>query len=346
MNAARLLLADDASAAAQHASSAFRFFDGATVLITGGTGFVGSWLLEALVAATDQLPVQIKAVVLTRSASRFMRERPHLAARVTLVEGDVRNELTLPVSIDAIIHAASETNVDLTSPPPSRYFDVAVRGAASVSSAARRYGAKSVLNISSGAAYAASALARGPVSEDVDNAPLTTDLTAAYGNAKRAAEGMLSTLADGDIRLVISRLFAFVGPYLPLRSGYAIGNFIADALSDKPIIVCGDGSPIRTYLYAADMAAWLWTLLAFGQANRIYNVGSEHQTSIAELANTVSSVLGGAPVAIMRRPQVGAQAACYVPSTSRIRLELGMRETVGLEEGVRRTARWNVEAQT
>ena len=142
------------------------------------------------------------------------------------------------------------------------------------------------------------------MSEDYLGAPDPVDPRSAYGHAKRMAEQWcVAHHRRHGIEPLIARCFAFAGPGLPLEINYAIGNFIRDALAGGPISVAGDGTPCRSYLYAADLALWLWTILLRGTPCRPYNVGSEAAVSIRELAEAVTeAVAPGMRVNIARSP--------------------------------------------
>ena len=125
-----------------------------------------------------------------------------------------------------------------------------------------------------------------------------------------------------------------------------LGNFIRDALAGGPVRIEGDGTPYRSYLYAADLAIWLWTILFRGASARPYHVGSERAVTIAELARAATAEIhpqAGIEVAGVPRP--GAPPQRYVPSTARARAELGLEEWIDLPEAIRRTAAWHATAR-
>jgi dTDP-glucose 4,6-dehydratase len=162
-----------------------------------------------------------------------------------------------------------------------------------------------------------------------------------YGEAKRAAEMLCALHAEADFHPIIARCFAFVGPYLPIDAHFAIGNFIRDALNGGPIRVAGDGTPYRSYLYAADLAIWLWTILVRGQPMCPYNVGSEQALTIAELAGLVGRAFSPpVGVTVARLPVPGVAAERYVPAVTRAESELGLHVTIPLQDSIRRTVDW------
>lgn len=177
------------------------------------------------------------------------------------------------------------------------------------------------------------------IPEDYCGAPDTAAPNSAWGESKRAAE-FLCTYYSGKygMETKIARCFSFVGPYLPLDIHYAIGNFIRDGMNGDPILVQGDGTPYRSYLYAADLAIWLWTILLRGKPCYPYNIGSEDDITIAELAHTVSTCLHKpVEVQITKTPDPDKSVERYVPLTKRAQIELGLRQWINLQEGIKRT---------
>jgi dTDP-glucose 4,6-dehydratase len=313
----------------------------ARLFVTGGTGFFGGWLLEALTFASDRLGLGARATVLTRDPARFRLRRPHLAEHpaVSLVEGDVLALEPLGERFTHVIHAATAASARLNAEEPLAMLETIVEGTRRVLEVTRRCGARRVLFTSSGAVYGRQPPDLTHVPEGWTGGPDPLSPASAYAEGKRAAE-LLCTLAGAahGFEAVIARCFAFAGPYLPLDAHFAIGNFVRDALRGGPIRVQGDGTPFRSYLYGADLAAWLFTLLALGRPARAYHVGSEHAVSVGDLAREVARVLGVERVELAREPNPGVLGERYVPSTRRTREELGVQETFTLEESIRRMA--------
>jgi nucleoside-diphosphate-sugar epimerase len=317
---------------------------GQRMFVTGGTGFFGCWLLESFVWANDRLGLGATAVVLTRDVEAFRRKAPHLASHpaVRFHVGDVRSCTFPDGKFRYIIHAATTSSAP---EPPRMLLDIIVRGTLHTLEFAAQCGAQKVLLSSSGAVYGKQGPNVTHVSEEFEGAPDPLDIRSAYGEGKRVAELLCSLYAhEFGIEAKIARCFAFVGPYLPLDAHFAIGNFIRDGLAGGPIRVSGDGTPFRSYLYAADLAVWLWTILFRGVSCRPYNVGSDAEISIAALAATVARVIDPAmKVCIARQPKPERAPERYVPSTQRAQKELGLVVHIGLEEAVRQTAAWHQE---
>jgi dTDP-glucose 4,6-dehydratase len=337
-------LAKDLDHVLAHTEGLWAEVRGERFFLTGGTGFVGTWLTESLLWANRRLGLGISAVLLTRTPKAFRERCPHLAAdpAVTLHAGDAVTFEYPDGSFPLVVHAATERSAAPSPECPVSTFDRDVASTRRVLDLARTRGTKRLLFTSSGAVYGKQPCEVSHVPEDSSAAPGATDTSSAYAQGKRVSEFLCSSYAETcGFDVMIARLFTFTGPYLTLNENYAAGNFVRDALEGGPIRISGDGTPYRSYLYAADLAIWLWTILLRGRSAFPYNVGSSQEVSIAELARSITAVAPGARVNIARKPVSGAPAARYVPDTRRAETELGLRAWIPLEEGLRRMYQWN-----
>ena len=338
-------LAGDLDHILTHTESLWEDLRGKCLFITGGTGFFGCWLLESFAWANDNLDFNASALVLTRNYDAFQKNAPHLAANpaIQFHIGDVRNFNFPGGEFSYIIHAASIlASAKFNNADRLLMFDTIVEGTRHTLDFAAQCHAKKFLLTSSGAVYGKQPFGMPHVSEDYCGAPDPADPHSAIGESKRAAEFLCSYYSRRyGIETKIARCFSFVGPYLPLDIQYAIGNFIHDGLRKKPIIIKGDGSPYRSYLYAADLVIWLWTILFHGKICRPYNVGSEEEIDIHTLAKIVAQMVRPAlEVRVMQKRVPNRPVERYVPSTYRARNELGVKQAISLRDSIKRTMEW------
>jgi dTDP-glucose 4,6-dehydratase len=336
-----LLPKEDLDHVLEHTRALWDELRGQRLLITGGTGFFGRWLLEGLLWANDRLRLGASALVLTRNPDAFRDKAPSVAGHpaIQFHQGDVRSFEFPTGTFSHIIHAATESSVRLNAEEPLTVFDTIVDGTRHTLEFARHCGAQKFLLTSSGAVYGKQPPEITHISEDYPGAPDPANPRSAYGEGKRAAETLCTLFSkQHGLDTRVARCFAFVGPYLPLDIHFAIGNFIRDGLHGGPIVVQGDGTPLRSYLYAADLAIWLLTILFREQSSRIHNVGSEEGVSIVELAHMVAASFSPQVGVIVRgKPDPHKTPERYVPSTARANRELGLMPWISLPAAIART---------
>jgi len=318
---------------------------GGRFFITGGTGFFGIWLLESFAHANDELQLGMSAVVLTRDPGAFARKAPHLAARADLVFIQGRlDSFAFPAGrFDHVIHAAAETGIWTKGEPVDGLLDRIVTGMRHLLEFTATAGVRNFLLVSSGALYGLQPPTLARMSEDYGGGSDPLLPVSTWGEGKRLEEQLCAVHAmRHGYALKIARGFAFVGPHLPLDAPFAVGNFLRDALRGGPVHVQGDGTPNRSYLYMADLAVWLWTILFRGPAGRAYNVGSDAELTIRALAQLVAASAGGGceVVGAQPTPAVGGPVNRYVPDIRRAREELGLEVWIDLRAALARTAGW------
>jgi len=308
------------------------------ILVTGGTGFVGTWLLDALLQADSRMNLGMSLFTLTRDFKRWQRIHPKITSNPAIrpLIGDIKNPATwaanLPDELDLLIHAAHDSRLKPGTMTPLQNLESLIDGTQHVVSTAVRRRSRRVLFISSGAVYGLMPEGQHAFREDFSGGLEWLSPGAAYAEGKRAAEAWANAYChENNSEFVTARLFAFGGPFLPLDQHFAFGNFIADALAKRPIRVSGSGKSVRSWLAGSDLAHWLLTILLIGRDGRAYNVGSDEACTILELAHLVADAAGRRGlVELTGDDRNREQDSIYVPDISRARDELGLQVRVPL----------------
>lgn len=337
------IVEQDLDAALETTRALWGEMHGSRLLLTGATGFIGTHLLESIRHARARTGADVRVIAPARVPGRLRARLPWTAdaAWLDVVQGDVRSFAMPPGAVDFAIHSANTASPAEIADEPEATARMVVEGSSRVYALAAAAGARRVLQLSSGSVCGAHFTPAKPITEDDPGEPGGDTPAGQLARAKREAERALleASREVGVPSVVFARGFALCGPWLPLDAAFAFGNFLGAAMQGGPVVVSGDGTPVRSYLYSRDMVAWLWTMLMKGASGRAYNLGSEHDISIAELADRIAALIGGS-VEVVGVPAPGARAHWHVPSTARARAELGLRETIALNDAIVRSAEW------
>ena len=315
---------------------------GASIMVTGGTGIIGKWILSSLLYAEDTLKLDLSITVLSRSPSSFSTRFPQLAnhSAVRFIRGDVTSFQKDLVSgrHEYVIHGATDV-VDAAGGYET--LQTCYLGTKNMIDVARSNGCRRFLLLSSGAVYGKTDPGAGAIPEDYIGPLDFHSPQSSYANGKRLSELLCSLSAsDESIEFVTARCFAMVGPYLPLDKHFAIGNFIDACLRKEDIIIKGDGSPLRSYLYMADVSRFLLTLLLRGISGEAYNVGSGSPISIEGLAELTRQVLGAdVSISKINNSYIEQHSDAYYPSVDKLGA-LGLRPSFDLAQAILRTSEW------
>ncbi|MDA3833016.1 MAG: NAD(P)-dependent oxidoreductase [Spirochaetales bacterium] len=314
------------------------------IFITGGTGFFGCWLLESFAWANDKLHLNAEALVLTRNYDAFLKKAPFLATNpaIKFHIGDVKDFVFPEGQFSHLIHSAVYQQPSDEKLSNLYLVNEMLTGTRHVLDFCVLAKIKKMLLISSGAVYGKLPAHLEKIPEDFSDAIDPTVSASAYHHVRRMMETLSVLYAqENDFEAKIARCFSFIGPYLPLNGRFAVSDFILDVLSGNRITVKGDGKAVRSYLYMADLATWLWMILFRGITCKPYNVGSELPITIRamaeEIANESVPPLG---VAVLGESCHGVAQDNYVPDTSRAQLEIGVRQYISLVESIKKTMRW------
>ena len=317
---------------------------GRTLAVTGGTGFLGTWIAESVAALNDNHGFRITLHLYGRAPQTWQERVPHLSARedIEVRQGDVRTPMDFPSTCDFIIHAAGTPDNRVHASDALRVYQTAVFGANNVLDAATKLdGINRFLLVSSGLVSAPPSDGQGYV-EEAFTVHDPNSFHLAYVDSKRASEN-LAAIYRSEFRLpvVIARPYTFMGPYQPLDRPWALNNFIRDALMRGEIRLQGDGLVRRSFLYGSDAAAWTLAALVKGSVGKAYNIGSGRPLPLKQAAESIADAVGPhVRISYRNLPPNQQRHNDFYPDNTRAASELTVTEAIPFEEGLVKTVHW------
>jgi dTDP-glucose 4,6-dehydratase len=319
---------------------------GSTILITGGTGLVGSYLVRSIVDSTRFVGVgPDKILVLCRSLPNPPSLLSGLGGKdpVEFLEWDgIRPPQNLS-SIDILIHAASPASPQSFVTDPLGTFRANVNGLQNILEATFARHCSKALLISSGEVYGP----RQPllVSETFEGLVRTTDPRSIYAESKRAAESLIVAYSSTrPLEGSIARLFHTFGPGVRRDDPRIFGKLLWDAAHRRPLHLRSSGTAVRTFLDLADAVRGLLDVLNFGKGG-VFNVGSSTPVTIREFVSLVEEICpSDSPrVDFSGLPEMDSYPV--VPDASSL-MNLGWNSTRSLPETIARTVEWILEVSS
>jgi len=313
-------------------------FEGMRVLVTGGAGFLGSWICEYL------LQDGARVTCLDNFASGLKGNVEHLMRRENfrLVEHDVSKPIELGERFDLVMHLASRASPFEFERYPIEILMANTMGTVNALEIARRSEAR-VLYASTSEVYGDPAPEFVPTPETYNGNVSTTGPRSCYDEAKRAGEAFVMAYRRQygmDTRIV--RIFNTYGPRMRSDDiyGRVVPRFIEQALTGKPITVFGTGEQTRSFTYVTDEVDGILRLASFDEAEgEVVNIGNNRETKIIELAELVKE-LTGSESEITFHPLPKDDPKRRAPDITKARRLLRWKPEVSLEEGLRRTIEW------
>jgi UDP-glucuronate 4-epimerase len=308
------------------------------VLVTGGAGFIGSHLVQALLARGDRVKVldafdpYYDPAIKRRTATLLEK------AGAQVAEGDVRDQDAVDRAlegVDAVVHLAARPGVRASIEDPRTTFDINVQGLLVLLEVMRSRGVKALVSASSSSVYGGDATP--PFREDQ---PASRPLSP-YAASKRAAELLCASYAElhglGSIAL---RFFTVYGPRG--RPDMSIGKFVRAALTGDVVPLMGDGSVVRDFTYVEDIVNGVVRAIDLaepGGGHEVLNIGGGATHSMRELIATIEAATGR-PLKVERRPPAAGDMQLTHADVTRVTARLGFAPRIPLEEGIRRTVEW------
>lgn len=333
-------------------NSELEVMSGSRLLITGGAGFLGYYLVQA---ATHWNRSQGARRLTIDVFDSYLRGIPDW---LMSLEGDVRirtHDVRQPLPTDAgpwdyVIHAAGIASPGVYRRFPLETMDANVNGLRFLLDRSVGSDLKGMLFFSSSEIYGDPPPEAIPTRESYRGNVSCTGPRACYDESKRYGETLVVTFAhQSDVPVRTARPFNNYGPGMKITDGRVIADFARNVLAGEDIVILSDGSPTRTFCYVADAVIGYYKILVNGRPGEPYNIGAEEpEVAMADLAERMVAI-GREDHGFAGKVVRGqSQEADYLvdnpsrrrPSIDKARDELGYEPGVDLDDGLRRTLRW------
>ena len=315
-------------------------------LISGVTGFVGSWLLDSLMHINKEFGLKIEITGITRNASKIDSWIDLASEKnVHIIESDIRTQTKIAGSFTHIVHAATPTTTATRAGDLGNVFESSVIGAKNLLEIAKKQDTRPIfLHTSSGAIYekSPSSLKNIPLSWPRQDLAPSDVVDSEYARAKIETEKLIEAATiEGTVKGINARLFSFMGPRVPLQEHYSIGNFMYSGMFEEEIKLSVNPATVRSYEYAADMASTLIYVLGLGQPGT-FHIGSDKGHELLHWAELVGKVFSK-PVKNLSADLAKKPITIpYIPEHD-ARIPRGLGESILIEEQVANWRDWLME---
>ncbi|MFH1408348.1 MAG: NAD-dependent epimerase/dehydratase family protein [Nanoarchaeota archaeon] len=341
------IIQEDLERAQKVVNDAAKGLEGGHLLITGGAGFIGSYVVDFVHHLnTALLSEPAKITVIDNFITGIPENLKHLKDKITLISHDIIKPIEIKEDITHMIHAASIASPLFYRKHPLETMDVNVIGTRNMLELARKKGPKSFMFLSTSEIYGDPDPKHIPTKEDYRGFVSCCGPRACYDESKRYGETMCAVFHERyGLPIKTTRMFNVYGPRLSLEDKRVIPDFIKNVREDKDIIMFSDGSPTRSFCYISDSVAGHFLVLLKGAEGEAYNIGNDkEEISMRQLAQTVIDVSGKPLKVVFDKSEdehyLTDNPLRRCPDITKLK-QLGYDPKVMLKEGLARTMKWH-----
>ena len=306
------------------------------IVITGGSGFVGSYLCEKLI--NDGHEIIVVDNLLTGSTENINHLMDN--ENFSIIEHDVQNHIEIENKVDYVLHFASAASPKAYTEHPVNTLKAGSVGTINTLGLAKKHDAEYLL-ASTSEVYGDPLIS--PQTEEYWGNVNPNGERSMYDEAKRFAEAAVATYSRSyDLKTKIVRIFNTYGPRMQLNDGRVVTNFIVQALKNENITIYGDGSQTRSFSYVEDTVAGIISLMNSSEYD-VFNIGNPNEMTVGQLAEKIIELTDStSEIKYLELPNDDPKQR--KPDITKAKTKLNWEPKVNLEDGLTKTIKW-VEGQ-